>query len=76
MDSTRNCAITSLLRAPVASRMPISRAVRQEEITTELLDVIIGFEAMKSREKRQRELAAETDKATQDAIDHSASGQH
>lgn len=53
-----------------------TRAVRQEEITTELLDVIIGFETMKSREKHQRELAAETDKATQDAIGHSASGQH
>ena len=31
-----------------------TRAVRQDEITTELLDVIIGFEALKSREKRKR----------------------
>ena len=30
------------------------RAVRQDEITTELLDVIIGFEALKGREKRKR----------------------
>ena len=30
-----------------------SRAVRQNEITTELLDVIIGFEALKAREKRK-----------------------
>lgn len=31
-----------------------TRAVRQDEITTELLDVIIGFEALKDREKRKR----------------------
>lgn len=29
------------------------RSVRQEEITTELLDVIIGFEALKNRAKRK-----------------------
>lgn len=27
------------------------RAVRQSEITTELLDIIIGFEALKARDK-------------------------
>ena len=31
-----------------------TRSVRQSEITTELLDVIVGFEALKSREKRKR----------------------
>ncbi len=30
-----------------------TRSVRQSEITTELLDVIIGFEALKEREKRR-----------------------
>ena len=38
------------------------RAVRQDEITTELLDVIIGFEALKGREKRKR--AASTQNPT------------
>lgn len=32
------------------------RSVRQSEITTELLDVIIGFEALKARDKRSREV--------------------
>lgn len=36
-----------------------TRAVRQDEITTELLDVIIGFEAMKEREKSAKR-ASET----------------
>lgn len=31
-----------------------TRSVRQSEITTELLDVIVGFEALKARQKRQR----------------------
>lgn len=31
------------------------RTVRQSEITTELLDVIIGFEALKARDKRKRD---------------------
>ena len=31
-----------------------TRAVRQSDITTELLDVIIGFEALKDREKRKK----------------------
>jgi len=31
------------------------RSVRQSEITTELLDVIIGFEALKGRDKRKAE---------------------
>ncbi|QYX55963.1 F0F1 ATP synthase subunit gamma [Roseovarius sp. SCSIO 43702] len=31
-----------------------TRSVRQSEITTELLDVIVGFEALKGREKRRR----------------------
>ncbi|MGB8635997.1 MAG: FoF1 ATP synthase subunit gamma [Rhodanobacteraceae bacterium] len=35
-----------------------TRAVRQDEITTELLDVIIGFEALKDREKRKRDQLA------------------
>lgn len=35
-----------------------TRAVRQDEITTELLDVIIGFEALKDRDKRKRDQAA------------------
>ncbi|WP_108484330.1 F0F1 ATP synthase subunit gamma [Oceaniglobus ichthyenteri] len=30
-----------------------TRSVRQSEITTELLDVIVGFEALKAREKRK-----------------------
>ena len=30
-----------------------TRSVRQSEITTELLDVIIGFEALKDRDKRK-----------------------
>lgn len=30
-----------------------TRTVRQSEITTELLDVIVGFEALKAREKRK-----------------------
>lgn len=41
-----------------------TRAVRQDEITTELLDVIIGFEALKEREKRIRERIATSKKAT------------
>ncbi len=40
-----------------------TRAVRQDEITTELLDVIIGFEALKEREKRKQAVAAATTKA-------------
>ena len=43
-----------------------TRAVRQDEITTELLDVIIGFEALKRREKRKRERAANTDRGDRD----------
>ncbi|SDX79265.1 F0F1 ATP synthase subunit gamma [Roseicitreum antarcticum] len=31
-----------------------TRSVRQSEITTELLDVIVGFEALKARDKRKR----------------------
>lgn len=31
-----------------------TRSVRQSEITTELLDVIIGFEALKGRDRRRR----------------------
>ena len=31
-----------------------TRSVRQSEITTELLDVIVGFEALKDRERRKR----------------------
>lgn len=30
-----------------------TRSVRQSEITTELLDVIVGFEALKARDKRK-----------------------
>lgn len=33
------------------------RSVRQDEITTELLDVIIGFEALKVRDKRRKSKA-------------------
>ncbi len=43
---------------PVADRLVAltahTRTVRQDEITTELLDAIIGFEARKDREKRKR----------------------
>ncbi|EPX78223.1 F0F1 ATP synthase subunit gamma [Litoreibacter arenae] len=35
------------------------RAVRQSDITTELLDVIIGFEALKDRDKRKAREATE-----------------
>ena len=38
-----------------------TRAVRQDQITTELLDVIVGFEALESREKRKRDIAAAVD---------------
>ena len=31
-----------------------TRSVRQSEITTELLDVIVGFEALKGRDRRQK----------------------
>ncbi len=31
-----------------------TRTVRQSEITTELLDVIVGFEALKTRKRRAR----------------------
>lgn len=33
------------------------RSVRQSEITTELLDVIIGFEALKARDRQKRDAA-------------------
>jgi len=35
-----------------------TRSVRQSEITTELLDVIVGFEALKSRDRRKRSAKA------------------
>jgi len=31
-----------------------TRSVRQSEITTELLDVIIGFEALNNRNRRKK----------------------
>ncbi len=36
--------------------MAETRTVRQDDITTELLDVIIGFEALKDREKRRQKV--------------------
>jgi F-type H+-transporting ATPase subunit gamma len=36
-----------------------SRSVRQSEITTELLDVIVGFEALKGRDRRRKGKGAE-----------------
>lgn len=38
-----------------------TRQVRQSEITTELLDVIVGFEALKGRDRRQRRDAESRD---------------
>lgn len=38
-----------------------TRQVRQSEITTELLDVIVGFEALKGRNRRQRRDAGSRD---------------
>lgn len=38
------------------------RSVRQSEITTELLDVIIGFEALKARDKRKHDPEHSTDR--------------
>lgn len=40
-----------------------TRAVRQDEITTELLDVIIGFEALKNKQPK-RSAASDTDRAS------------
>ncbi len=37
-----------------------TRSVRQSQITTELLDVIVGFEALKDREKRKKESLTKT----------------
>ena len=37
-----------------------TRAVRQNEVTSELMDVIVGFEALKRRTRRTRQ-AAESD---------------
>ncbi|HEY9039159.1 MAG TPA: FoF1 ATP synthase subunit gamma [Roseovarius sp.] len=41
-----------------------TRSVRQSEITTELLDVIVGFEALKARAKRQKRGQAAEDHQT------------